>query len=224
MRLTVLFISILITYSKNKYFHFLRKHTIYSDINSMFQKNIKDPIILNGIKTSYKKTLCLSFCLTNNISFNEFTFEKFVQKVPHLKYENSLIYINDFLVGNGRIFNNYEENILSNLKKTSNLIVLESDNIETIPIKDNKIISNFKILNFPLLNKLDLIHYIYDVIYFQKYNDDLFLLNWNQYDLFDLNFEKINILLFELNDMLNKEIEFKLVHNRVNNIIESFKY
>lgn len=225
MKFIILFVSILITYSqKTQYFHFLRKHTIYSDLNNLFQSNIIEPVILNGIKTSYKKTLCVSFCLTNNISFKEYSLNKFIKDVPHLKYENAIIYINDFLVGNGRVFNNYEENLLLSLKKTTNLIVFESENIEHIPIKNNNIINNFKILQFPILNKLDLIHYIYDVIYYQKYNDELFLLNWNQYDLDNLNFEKINILLFELDDMLNNEIEFKKIHNRVNNIIESFKY
>jgi len=225
MKFIILFVSILIIYSqKNQYFHFLRKHTIYSELNNLFQSNIKEPVILNGIKTSYKKTLCISYSLTNNILFKEYSLNKFIKDVPHLKYENAIIYINDFLVGNGRVFNNYEENLLLSLKKTTNLIVFESENIECIPIKNNKITKNFKILQFPILNKLDLIHYIYDVIYYQKYNDDLFLLNWNQYDLDDLNFEKINILLFELDDMLNNEIEFKIIHNRVNNIIESFKY
>jgi len=193
-------------------------------LNNLFQSNIKEPVILNGIKSSYKKTLCVSYSLTNNILFKEYSLNKFIKDVPHLKYENSTIYINDFLIGNGRVFNSYEENLLLSLKKTSNLIVFESENIENIPIKNNKIINNFKILQFPILNKLDLIHYIYDVIYYQKYNDDLFLLNWNQYNLDDLNFEKINILLFELDNMLNNDIEFKIIHNRVNNIIESFKY
>jgi hypothetical protein len=190
----------------------------------LFSKNIKDAVILNGIRTSYKKTLCLSFSNTYNIMFEEFTFQNFIENVPHLKYENSIIYVKDFLIGNGRIFNNYEEYMLMNLKKTSNLILFESENIEAIPIKNNKIINNFRILQFPKLSKLDLIHYIYDLICFHKYNDELFLLNWNEYDLEDLNFEKINILLFELNDMIKSDIDFRKIHYRVNNIIESFKY
>lgn len=225
MNLLIVLINIFVFYSySKKYFHFLRKHTIYSDLNNLFSQNIKNAVILNGIKTSYKKTLCISYCGVHNISFKEYTFKRFMQKVPHLKYENSVIYIKDFLIGNGRVLNEYEEYMLNNLKKTTNLIIFESDNIETITFKNNKVISNFPILEFPLLTKLDIIHYIYDLIFFHEYNADLFLLNWNKYDIEDLNFEKINILLYELDEMLNKNIEFKLVHNRVNNMIESFKY
>ena len=165
--------------------------------------------------------MCVSYCMTNDIQFREYTFKRFIQKVPHLKYENTLIYVKDFLIGNGRVFNTYEENLLLYLKKTTNLIIFESENIKDIPIKNTKIINNFKILNFPILYKLDIIHYIYDVIFLHKYNDDLFLLNWNIYNVEKLNFEKINILLFELNDMLENNIEFNKIHNRVNNMIES---
>jgi hypothetical protein len=222
--LFLLFILNLLIFESKKYFHFLRKHTIYSDINNIFKNELKDPLILNGIKTSYKKTLCLTFCNINDILYKEYTLKKFIEKVPHLKYNNSLIYIRDFLIGNGRIFNSYEENFIKSIPKTSNLIIFESENINIIPIKNNQIINKFFILEFPILTKLDLIHYIYDVISFQKYNTNLFLLNWNQYDIDSLNFEKINILLFELNIMFNNNFDFNVIHNRVNNIIESFKY
>ena len=97
MKFIILFISILIIYSqKNQYFHFLRKHTIYSELNNLFQSNIKEPVILNGIKSSYKKTLCVSYSLTNNILFKEYSLNKFIKDVPHLKYENS-IPINSFM-------------------------------------------------------------------------------------------------------------------------------
>ena len=128
MKLIFLFASIYLIFlnvqSKKKYFHFLRKHTIYSDINKIFSQELKNPVILNGIKTSYKKTLCLSYCNANAIFFNICSFEHFIQNLPHLKYENSMIYVKDFLIGNGRVLNLYEENILKCIPKTSNAIIL----------------------------------------------------------------------------------------------------
>ena len=200
---------------------FLKKLPIYNEINNLLSSDNKAPFILNGEKNKLKKNLCYVLAQNNNISFREYTFDKFMLRLPYISLENSLIYINDFLVKNGRVLNHYEEQTLLYLSLSSNLIILESDNIETIPIKDISIIRKFKILQFPKINKKQIINHMYDIINKYHYNNDLYLFNWNKYDIEKLTFENINILLFEINNMVNECRNFNFIHNSIPEMIDS---
>jgi len=204
---------------------FLKKSPIYHEINNLILNNVKTQFILNGDQNKLKKDLCYIIAQNNNINFKEYTFDKFMLKLPYTSHDNSLIYINDFLVKNGRILNFYEEEILLYLSKSSNLIVLESDNIETIPIKDINIIRRFKILQFPKIDKKQIIHHIYDIINKYNYHTDLYLFNWNVYNIEKLTFENINILLFEINNMVIECQNFNFIHKSIpymiNNLYEN---
>lgn len=203
----------------NKYHMFKNKniHLIFSDIINI---KLKRPIIFNGLKSPLKKNFCQIFAKENNIMFKEYRFDSFMLERPYVDYENSLLYINDFLIGNGRIFNHYEQNILLNINRNSNLIVFQADDIKNIPFKDNNIIRRFPIIEFPKIDKKEIIQYIYDTITINKYNSNLYDLNWNKYDVEKLDFEKINILLYELHCMNNDNIELIFLQNNINNIID----
>ena len=206
--------------------NFFKKKDIYNKLLNYSNNKLKNPIILNGIKTPLKTDFCRMFSDNNSIKYKEYTFDNFILKKPHLKYNNYLIYIKDYLVGNGRILNSYEEELLLslNIYKNKNIIILEADNIDTIPYKDIHINSRFERIEFPIIAKKEIIHYINDIILHYQYSDDLFLLNWEKYNIEVLDFEKINILLFELDSLIKEEnIGIKEIHNCIEHIINGLK-
>lgn len=205
--------------------NFLKKYDIKNELSNLLYKNDLKTVILNGEKTPLKKEYCKLFCQINNFRFKKFSYDKFMQELPFNKYEETVLYIDDFLVGNGRVLNHYEENILKNIPKTSNLIILESDNIETIPLKDLNLIRSFKILEFPKITKKDIINYVNDMILFHEYNSEMYMLNWSEYfDIEKLSLEKINILLFEINEMIRENMKFRIIHNQINNMINELLF
>ena len=129
----------------------------------------------------------------------------------------------DFLPKKGRVFNSYEKEILLHLKNNSNLIIFNSKSIKNI--KDKHLIKKFDIYKFPRLRKIDIINYIYDIIDIEKYDDTLYILNWNNYSNIEkMNFEEINILLFEINSMFQNNIPLNIIHTSIDDIINSFLY
>ena len=214
------FLNILKTYTAlNIVPTFLKKSPIYHEINNLLCSDNKSPFILNGDRNQLKKNLCYIIAQNNNINFKEYSFDKFMLKLPYKYLDNSLIYINDFLVKDGRVLNFYEQNLLLCLSESSNLIVFESENIETISIKDINIIRKFKILQFPKIDKKHIINHIYDIINKYHYNNDLYLFNWNAYNIEKLTFENINILLFEVNNMINECQNFNFIHATIPDMI-----
>ena len=203
----------------DKYPKFMKNKSIYTFFNDLIKKDMKDPIIFNGKKSPLKMDFCK--LVSDNIQFKEYRFDSFMTELPYVNNKNSLLYINDFLVKHGRILNHYEENILLNLNKNSNLIVLNTDDINTIPFKDSNIIRHFQIIQFPEINKREIIQFIYDTITINNYDTDLYNLNWINYNIEKLDFEKINILVFELDNLYKKNKDFKLLNDNVNNIIDS---
>ena len=60
------------------------------------------------------------------------------------------------------------------------------------------------------------------MIRFNNYSDDLYGINWNHYDnLRKLNFEKINILLFEVNEMYKNNYDERIIESDIYLIINS---
>jgi len=207
----------------NKYSKFLKNKSIYHVFNDVIKQDLKNPIIFDSIKSPLKKDFFKIISELNDIPFKEYTFDYFMMEHPHVNNKNSILYVNDFLVGHGRILNHYEENILLNLNKNSNLIVFHSDNINLIAFKDTNIIRHFPIINFPEINKKEIIQYIYDIITVNKYNDDLYNLNWNKYDIEKLNLEKLNILLYELNNTSKNNLDSNDLYNNIDKIIYSLQ-
>ena len=186
-----LFIISVYSYSSSLYknIDYFQKLNFYNDLKKYYLVKDKSPVILDGIKTDFKQNTCSIFCDINDIKFKLYSFDNFILKRPHLIYENSMIYVHDYLIGNGRILNEYEKEAMYSLPETSNMVFLQTDNINTIAFKD---------------------------LYL---NDDLLLLNWNYYNIEILDFEKINILLFELNKMLNENLTLKDLHHYMEHII-----
>ena len=205
-----------------KYKNFMKRKHEYKQLMNLINSNEKRPILLNGHKTCFKKEFCKIFSEVNNITFREYNFNQFIIDLPHKKYRNNIIYVSDFYVNNGRLFNKYEEYIVSNLVQHTNLIIFESEiiNIEK-NLNANLLFSNIKKIEFPEITTKDIENdYIYYAISFYKYNPSMNLLSWRSYDIDKLDIEKINLLLFTLNDMFNQHYTLRKIHNNVNNIIE----
>jgi hypothetical protein len=205
-----------------KYKNFMKRKNEYKQLMDLINNNEKRPILLNGDKTYFKKDFCEIFCEVNNITFREYNFDKFILELPYKKYKNNIIYVSDFLIDNGRVFNDYEEYIVSNLVQSKNLIIFESEIYSQELLNKNKILlSTMKKIEFPKITKKDIEDYIYHTISFYKYNFSLFLLNWHSYDINKLDFENINLLIHVLNNMFNEHYSLRKIHINVNNIIES---
>lgn len=204
--------------------NFLKNKHIYTELTNLLKSEYKNPIILDGDVSPFKRDLCELICKINSINFKEYTFKEFIEKLPYLIYKDTVFYVNDFLIKNGRVLTFYEENKLFELRKNSNFIIFQADNINNIPIKDNNIVKIFPVIKFPKLDKKDIIRYIYDTIENNKYDDNLIYINWMNYDIDKLNFEKINILLFEANIMYNKKYDNIIIEiflkNSINSLID----
>lgn len=204
---------------------FLRNKSIYADLTNIINNKLNSPIIFNGDNTPYKRDIFKLICDENNINLFDYSFDKFIINKPYNKYHNSIIYINDFMINDGRILSEYENEVLLNKNNIlSNIIVLESHNIENIPYKDIPFIRKFPLIQFPLVTKRDLIHYINDIIILNKYNESLYLIDWINYDIQILNLENINklveyvnVLLYDniLNDNSNSNTLNKLINNKI---------
>jgi len=204
----------------NEYPKFIQNKNIYSDLNDIVKHNMKNPVILNGVKTPFKMDLCKIISEQNNVKFKEYTFDTFITELPHVNNKNSLLYINDFLIKHGRILNHYEENILFNLHQNSNLIVFNTENLNTVPFKDINIIRYFKIYEFPEIDKREIIQYCYDNITVNNYDSELYNLDWITFNIEKLDFEKINILMYLMNNMFKKKKNINVLNENVNNMID----
>ena len=50
-------------------------------------------------------------------------------------------------------------------------------------------------LDFPIILRKDLINYIYELIDYFHYNENLYLVDWESFEINKLNFTDINVLL-----------------------------
>jgi len=194
-----------------KYNDYFKRNELFLVFNNLIQQDLKNPIILSGSQLQYNEDLCNFFSNINNIEFKKYTFDDFMLELPYVSNKNCLIFVEDFLIKNGRIFNEYEEFRLKELNENSNLIIFNSDDLDTVSFKDTNIIRRFKNIKLKPFSNKDLLYYINYVIYVNDYDNSLYLINWKIYDFKKLSFEKINMLLFELDRMLKDKESFDIL-------------
>jgi hypothetical protein len=216
----------------SKYTKFLSNKKITNDIQTIFNSELKYPFILDGHKTPYKRDFMNIMAHRNNYEFTNYNFNDFILKAPFLETKDSVIYVNDFMVGNGRSVSEDEQLVIFNIPLSTNIIVFESTYIRTIPYKDARFTGKFNIIEFPSIRKRDIIQYIYDIVKYNNYNDLIYVINWKEHDIENLSFEKINILLFEINMIITNILEnsgtllhadFEDVENNIKNMISYFR-
>ena len=210
------------SYENNmRYNNFFKNNDVLLTLNNLAQQNLKHPIILSGPQLIYNEDICNIFCSINNIEFKKYTFDDFMLELPHVNHKNCLLFIEDFLIKNGRILNEYEEFRLLELNENSNLIVLNSHELEKVPYKDTNIIRRFKNIKLDPFTKKDMLHYINYIININNYDDNLYLINWQSYDFQYLNFEKINMLLYEVDSLFKENMSINDISYSINVMLKN---
>ena len=174
----------------------IKKKDIYRDLSLIIQDKKYDTYIINDSifnNQCMKKDVTKLVFEDNLINFKEFSFNEYITKKPSLFCRDTIFYINDYLINDGRILN--EEERLTILKKNSNYVFLQANDIDTIPLKDVHFNKKFRMLDFPIILRKDLINYIYELIDYFHYNENLYLVDWESFEINKLNFTDINVLL-----------------------------
>lgn len=214
----------------------IKKKDIYRDLSLIIQDKKYDTYIIND---SIFNNQCLKKDVTklvfedNLINFKEISFNEYITIKPNLFFKDTIFYINDYLINDGRILN--EEERLTILNKNSNYVFLQVNDIDLISIKDVNFNKKFRMLDFPVISKKDLINYIYELINHFQYNENLYLVDWESFEIDKLNFTDIHMLLnkiekyyfrytiktTEINNLNN--INFKNLNKYIITIINIFK-
>ena len=190
---------------------------IYNRLKNLPKYTLKTPIILNGKNIPYKKDMCKLISLQNNIPFYEFNINDFEYKICNYLESNSIIYVSNFLIDENIKLNDREKIILNELYPVKPLIIFNSINIHKI-LENNLIIKKFNIYEFPIIKKTDILKHIHELIEIFNYDDVLYKINWLSYNIESLELEKLNILLYEINNLLDEIKKDKSIDTDSNGI------
>jgi len=179
-----------------KFPSYLKKHPSVRDLTKVIAKGSKIPILLDG--KSFKEEIAQHITYSLKKKYVTLKYDSFIKSVPHLKTSGSVIYVPDFLVLHGRIFNEYETMFMKTLSGNSNLIILGSENLKLVPFKDNEMNKFFHIIKVPNIYRKHFVLHIKNIITKNGYDEYLLTLPWENTPLETLSFEMINMLVYEL--------------------------
>ena len=184
----------------------LNKNMVVGQLKYLIKSGTNIPILLDGNSEfkHFKYDVLEHISSLEKKEFIQTSYSNFIKCVPHLQKKDSVIYVPDFLICNGRIFNEYEIQFMKNLNLNSNIIILGSDNLNKITFKDGDMNKCFNIITFPNIRRVHLISHIKTIVIKNNYDPYLITLPWNSVPLEKLNLELINILLFELDMVRSK--------------------
>ena len=121
MHLTQLLVSMLASIDTYPSFKLFNNLKLSNKLDNCLTTYEKKPIILNSnidykttFKTKFKRNFIQNYAEKNNFLYRQCSFDKFIENTLYLDTQDSLIYVDDFLVKNGRILTIYEEQILLN--------------------------------------------------------------------------------------------------------------
>jgi hypothetical protein len=215
------FLCIISAYINNvKYLEYLNNNENKNFIEKIIKSKQSHLLFLNGLKIPLKKDFCHLISKKNNIPFEEWTMNKFMCKKPILHKSNHLFYIKDFDFTKLND-NSFDKELLFE-ENNKNIIIcnihIQNNNINNI---DDAVLKKFRIVNFTDINITKLIFKMIDE---NSYNSHLKMIDWNFfYGIQELNLEKINILLFELDSLFQNNVyiqklyEFNSRYNIDNN-------
>mgnify|MGYP001240034451 CR=1 FL=1 len=219
--LIILIIKLVYSYefSFSKSNNFGNKFLINKDLEKIFNSN--ENIILESYEDDniMRNNYINLYCNKNNINLININYNTFIKN--NIELNNTFIYINDFLVKDGRILEEDEIDKILNYKK---LLILGCDELSQVPFKDNNFLSKFKKIKIDKIEKKEMMHYIYSLIDYYNYDDSLMMINWNNYNIKLLDFEKVEKYLFliniyiSINKKLNKKVNVENIINKILNI------
>lgn len=174
----------------------VKKHPSVGHLTRAITEGSKIPILLDG--KSFKEEVVEQITSSLKKKFIAVKYDSFIKSVPHLKSSGAVIYVPDFLVLHGRLFNEYETVFMKTLSGNSNLIILGSENLESIPFKDNEMNKYFHLIKMPDIRRKHLVLHVKNMIAQNGYDEYLATLPWEDAPLETLSFEMINMMIFEL--------------------------
>lgn len=179
------------------------KNTLTDLINDI--DNIK---IINNPNQKFCKDCFEIYCYQNDLKYEIVSYNNFLNNIYN--QENNFIYVQDFMINYGRTLMNKEKEIILNYNKRQK-VILNIDDYENIVLKDDSFIKKIKIYNFPKICKRDIFSYIFELIEYYDYNQNLQLINWKKYSIDKLSLEEIEDLIFNIHLIVlsnNHSIEY----------------
>lgn len=190
-------------FSFSKYNNFGTKFLINNELDKIHNSNEKIILESHEGDSLWRNDYINLYCKKNKIKFFNIDFDSFISSNKIFNYD--IIYINDFLVKDGRILKENEIDKILNYKK---ILILGCDELSRVSYKDYNLLSKFEKVKLDKISKKEIMHYIYSLIDYYKYNDQLMMINWNNYEINLLNFDKVEkcFFLFNVYISLNKKL------------------
>lgn len=217
-----------------KFPSYLKRNTNIRSLEYLIKKGSNTPILIDG-DGNFVEEVLRKFASDCRKKVHDVTYDKFIETVPHLCGSGNIIYVHDFLPKQiGRIFNEYETNFMQGLRCDKNLVVLETNELQKIPFKDDEMLKSYHYLKFPTIHRKHLVLHVKNMIEQNGYDEYLANLPWDSVPLEQLNFELLNILIYDLaylrSECSSAHISFDSISFTINdmkafhNNMKRFKY
>jgi len=191
----------------------------YSRFNTLIhEKEIKNTLnnliyeddiikIINNPDQKWLKDCFEIYCHNEKISFESISYHNFFND---LYTPTDFIFVEDFMVGYGRILIDIEKDKIRKYNKNSKLILHVND-YSNLVLKEDEFIKKYKTYSFPKITKRHINNYIFNMIEYYQYHKDLFLINWKKFDIDKLDYHKLEDILFSMHLIMisnNQNIEY----------------
>ena len=166
------------------------KNTLIDLINDI--DNIK---IINNPGQKFCKDCFEIYCYQNNLEYEIISYNNFYNNI--FNHQKKFIFVEDFMINYGRTLMNKEKEVILNYNQKQK-VIFNIDDYENIVLKDDSFIKKLKIYNFPKICKRDIFNYIFNLIEYYNYNQNLQLINWTKFNIDKLSLKEIEDLIFNI--------------------------
>lgn len=214
--LIILIIKLVYSYdfSFSKYNNFGNKFLVNNKLDEISNLNEKIIFECHEGDSLWRNDYIKLYSKKNNIRLLDINFNKFMNNNKIFDYD--IIYINDFLIKDGRILSEKEIYKILNYEKS---LLLGCDDLSKVSYKDYNFLSKLKKIKLDKVSKKEIMHYIYSLIDYYKYDGKLMMINWKNYNIDLLNFAKTENKFFllhvyiSLNKKIGRNINIKDIIN-----------
>ena len=210
-------------FSYSKFNNLLNDKKVKNVLNDLIEDDNKIKLI-NNPDQKWCENCIKSHLYNENINFDFITYNDFFND----NYNNNkdIIFVHDFMINYGRTLTINEKNKIYEYKKMPK-IILNINNYDNLVLKDDNFIRKYKMFYFPNICKIQIHNYIYNLIDYYKYNDNLSLINWKKFDIDKLSFEKIEDLIFDIHLLMitdNKPLIYyeEIIHNKLSYLYKKY--
>lgn len=213
-------------FSYSKFNNLLYDKNIKNVLNNLIDDNHKIKLI-NNPNQKWCENCIKSHFYNENIQFDIISYNDFFND----NYDNKkeIIFVYDFMINYGRTLTINEKNKINKINEYKNnpKIIFNINNYNNLVLKDDNFIEKYKMFDFPYLCKIQIHNYIFNLIAFYNYNDNLSLINWKKFDIDKLSFEKVEDLIFDIHLLMisNKQplIYYEeIIHNKLSYLYKKY--